>query len=119
MIPTIHLPRQKIKKFKLEDGREFMLCLNATSINHFQTVNKKGFLKFYEELQNSKAEGGAPIYETIQLLASCVKYPTGQPVGMKFFKDYDDFEIAAIFGPMLSELFAGNLPAPKDDSEKK
>lgn len=118
MIPTIHLPRKSVKHFKLED-KELFMSLDARAIQHFQKANKKGFLKILEELQSAEKAGEAPIYELLQLLASCVKYPTGQPVGMKFFKDYDDLVIVEVFIPMLLELYGDNLPKAKDEAEKK
>lgn len=118
MIPTIHLPRKSVKHFKLED-QELFISLDARAIQHFQKANKKGFFKVFEEFQRAEKAGEVPIYELLQLLASCVKYPTGQPVGMKFFKDYDDLVILDLLVPMLSELYGDNLPKAKDETEKK
>lgn len=115
---TIHLPRKKIKKFKLED-KELILCIDAVAINHFQKANKKGFLKLLEEIKEAEEKGEAPIYETLQLLGSCTHYPTGQPVGIKFFKDYDEFSVANLLMPMLFELYEDNLPKANGDVEKK
>ena len=102
----------------LED-KELMLAIDSTSINHFQKVNKKGFLKLLNELQESEKNGEAPIYEMMQLLGSCVHYMTGQPVGMKFFQEYDEFTVVNELISQLFELFNGNLPEAKDDTEKK
>lgn len=118
MIPTIYLPRKKVKKFKFED-KEFLLVIDALTINHFQKSNKKGFLKLVEELQDAEKNKEVPIFEIIQLLGSCMRYATGNPVTTKFFKDYDDFAVAEILMPELQELFDDNMPKAKDDSEKK
>ena len=115
---TIHLPRKKVKRFKLED-KELMLSIDATSINHFQKANKKGFLKLLEELQEAQQRGEAPFYQMIQLLGSCTHYANGQPVGVKFFKDYDEMEIIQQLMPMLFELYGDNLPTANGDAEKK
>lgn len=115
---TIQLPRKKVKKFMLED-QELMLVIDSVSIHHFQKVNKKGFLKLLNELQESEKNGEAPIYEMMQLLGSCTHRLTGQPVGIEFFKEYDEFVIVNELIPMLFELFSGNLPEPKNEQEKK
>lgn len=115
---SIQFPRKKVKKFKLED-KELMLAIDSTSINHFQKVNKKGFLKLLNELQESEKNGEAPIYEMMQLLGSCTHFMTGQPVGMKFFKEYDEFVIVNELIPQLFELFNDNLPKAQNESEKK
>ena len=115
---SIQLQRKKIKKFKLED-KELIMAIDSFTISHFQRVNQKGFLKLLEELQESQKKGEAPIYEMMQLLGSCVKFPTGQPVTTEFFKDYDEFDIVSKLIPELFELFSGNLPEPKSDAEKK
>lgn len=118
MIPTIHLPRKSVKHFKLED-KELFMSLDARAIEHFQKANKKGFLKVLAGFKRAEKAGEVPIYDILQLLASCVKYPTGQPVGMKFFKDYDDLVIIDLLMPMLVELYGDNLPKAKDEAEKK
>ena len=115
---SIQLRRKKVKKFMLED-KELMLSIDSTTINHFQKVNKKGFLKLMEELQNAEKNGEMPIKEMIQLLGSCTQYMNGQPVGYKFFKDYDEFDIISKLMPELYSLFSENLPKPKVESEKK
>lgn len=119
MIPTIHLPRKNVKHFKLEDGTELFMSLDARSIAHFQTANKMGFLKVLNALHSIKTSESLPIFEIMKLLGSCVKYSTGQPVGWKFFKDYDEFFIVQTLLPMLFELWGENLPKAKDESEKK
>ena len=114
---TIHLARKKVKRFIL-DGKELTLSIDVTSINHFQKANKKGFLKLLEELQNAQADGDMPFYQMLQLLGSCTHY-MGQPVGVEFFKEYDELEIISQLLPMLFELYGDNLPEAKDNSEKK
>ena len=115
---TIHLQRKKIKKFMLEE-KELMLAIDSTSINHYQKVNKKGFLKALNEIQESGQNGEVPIFELIQLLGSCTHYLTGQPVGVEFFANYDDFDIINTLAPELFGLFEGNLPTAKGEHEKK
>ena len=115
---SIQLQRKKVKKFMLED-KELMLAIDSTSINHFQKTYKKGFLKSLEQLQEMAKNDDLPIYEMIQLLGSCTHYMTGQPVGVEFFDDYDSFDVVNVLVPELFELFSGNLPKAKDDTEKK
>ena len=115
---TIQLQRKRVKKFKLED-KELMLAIDSTSINHFQRTHKKGFLKTLQEIQDMGVNGDLPIYELIQVLGSCTHYMTGQPVGIKFFKNYDDFDIVTQLAPELFGLFESNMPKAKDESEKK
>lgn len=114
---TIHLPRKKVKKFILE-GQELTLSIDSISINHFQRANKKGFLKLLDEIEKSQVNGNLPLYQMLQLLGSCT-HLNGQPVGVKFFKDYDEVAIARLIVPMLFELFEGNLPKPNNKHEKK
>ena len=118
MVQTIHLPRKKIKRFKLGD-KTLILTLDARTIHHFQSANKKGFLKLIKEFQVAQEMEEAPAYEMIQLLGSCVQYQTGQPVGVKFFKDYDELRVIELLMPMLTELYDGNLPKANGENEKK
>ena len=115
---TIHLSRKSVKKFKLEN-KEYIMCLDSMTVRHYQKTYKKGFLKLLEELKASEQNGEAPIYEILQLLGSCVRHATGQPVGMKFLQQFDEFMLVQTLSPLLFDLYEDNLPKAKDDSEKK
>ncbi len=107
-VPTIHLPRKSEKRFILE-GKEYVMSIDAQTIQHFQKTSKKGFLKSFQNLQKFK-DGIYPVQDVIRLLGSSVKDENGKPVGWKFFEPYDEFSILNTLFPMLSEVINMELP---------
>ena len=82
-------------------------------ICHYQRVNKIGFLKGLELMEKNEIKG------VKKLVGSIVREKkTNRILGEKYFNQFNDIQIGAVFTPIIKELLP-NLPEPKEESEKK
>ncbi len=117
-VPTIHLPRKREKRFKLDD-QEFSMSLDARAIDHFQKSRKKGFLKMINVLAKKEKNGEYDLESLLHLLGACIKYSNGRSVGVEFVRQFDEFVLVDELMPLLMELMPQDLPKAKEQSEKK
>lgn len=97
----------------LLNGLECVCILDNTTIDHYQRVNKVGFLKGLELMEKNELRG------VKKLIGSIVREKkTNRVLGEKYFNQFNDFEIVSVFTPIIKELLP-NLPEPKEESEKK
>ena len=87
--------------------------IDNTTIDHYQRVNKIGFLKGLELMEKNEIKG------VKKLVGSIVREKkTNRILGEKYFNQFNDIQIGAVFTPIIKELLP-NLPEPKEESEKK
>lgn len=110
---SIHLTKKKIVPIEI-NGIKCEAVLDNYSIDHFQRTNKKGLLKALNEMKKEN------ITAIMQLLGSLVREKkTGRILGYKYFNQFDSIQVMELLTPVLMELFPGNLPTPKNETEKK
>ena len=109
---VINLSKKVVKPILL-NGLECICVLDNTTIDHYQRVNKIGFLKDLELMEKNEIKG------VKKLVGSIVREKkTNRILGEKYFNQFNDIQIGAVFTPIIKELLP-NLPEPKEESEKK
>ena len=110
---SMHLCKKRIVELNI-NGNDYIATLDNYAIDHFQKHNKKGLLKAIDEL------GHDNITVMIELLGSLIREKkTNRIVGVKFIRQFDVFDVITSLSPVLTELFAENLPQAEDESQKK
>lgn len=109
---VINLSKKVIVPILL-NGLECVCILDNTTIDHYQRVNKIGFLKGLELMEKNEFRG------VKKLIGSIVREKKSNRIlGEKYFNQFNDFEIVSVFTPIIKELLP-NLPEAKEESEKK
>lgn len=96
------------------NGTECVMSLALKNINHFQESNKIGLQQALEKMQKGDLE---MILKLIYSMVSNKK--SGKVLGAKFFKDFDELSIIETLSPIVTELINKEMPAAKNNSEKK
>ena len=110
---SMHLGKKRIVELNI-NGVEYIATLDNYAIDHFQKHNKKGLLKTIDEL------GHDNITSMIELLGSLIREKkTNKIVGIEFVKQFDVFDTITHLSPVLTELFAENLPEATEEEQKK
>ena len=110
---SMHLGKKRIVELNI-NGVEYIATLDNYAIDHFQKHNKKGLLKAIDEL------GHDNITSMIELLGSLIREKkTNKIVGIEFVKQFDVFDTITHLSPVLTELFAENLPEATEEEQKK
>ena len=96
------------------NGTECVMSLALKNINHFQESNKIGLQQALEKMQKGDLE---MILKLIYSMVSNKK--SGKVLGAKFFKDFDELSIVESLSPVVEKLLNKDMPAAKNNSEKK
>lgn len=96
------------------NGEEYIATVDIKTVAHYKKENKTSFL---QDIQRVSELDEVAI---IQLLGSIIrKSEKANPVGIKFFNDFNPIAIIEAFTPVLIEVLGANMPEAKDESEKK
>lgn len=96
------------------NGKECVMSLTLKNISHFQENNKIGLQQALEKMKNGDLE---MILKLIYSMVSDKK--TGNVLGKKFFKDFDEMGVIQSLSPVITELINKEMPEAKNESEKK
>lgn len=96
------------------NGKECVISLTLKNISHFQENNKIGLQQALEKMKNGDLE---MILKLIYSMVSDKK--TGNVLGKKFFKDFDEMGVIQSLSPVITELINKEMPEAKNESEKK
>lgn len=96
------------------NGKECLISLTLKNISHFQENNKTGLQQALEKMKNGDLE---MILKLIYSMVSDKK--TGNVLGKKFFKDFDEMGVIQSLSPVITELINKEMPEAKNESEKK
>lgn len=96
------------------NGKECVISLTLKNISHFQENNKIGLQQALEKMKNGDLE---MILKLIYSMVSDKK--TGNVLGKKFFKDFDEMGVIQYLSPVITELINKEMPEAKNETEKK
>ncbi len=107
----------KLNKTVLEvdiNGEDYIATVDMTTIVHYKKNNKESFLMATQRVSDMDEE------TIIKLLGSIIrKSDKSEPVGFKFFKDFNPIAIVEAFTPVLVEALGVNMPEAENEEEKK
>ncbi|MDB1947671.1 hypothetical protein PMY38_06475 [Clostridium tertium] len=100
---------------ELEIGEEdYIATVDIKTVAHYKKENKSSFLQDIQKVGEMDEE------IIIKLLGSIVrKSERSNPVGAKFFEQYNPLAVIEMFTPVLVEVLGLNMPEATDEAEKK
>ncbi|MBS5985276.1 hypothetical protein [Clostridium sp.] len=100
---------------ELEIGEEdYIATVDIKTVAHYKKENKSSFLQDIQKVGEMDEE------VIIKLLGSIVrKSEKSNPVGAKFFEQYNPLAVIEMFTPVLVEVLGLNMPEATNETEKK
>lgn len=100
---------------ELEIGEEdYIATVDINTVAHYKKDNKSSFLQDIQKVGELDEE------VIIKLLGSIVrKSEKSNPVGAKFFEQYNPLAVIEMFTPVLVEVLGLNMPEATNETEKK
>lgn len=96
------------------NGEEYIATVDIKTVAHYKKENKTSFLQDIQRVSDLDEVA------IIQLLGSIIrKSEKSNPVGIKFFSEFNPIAIIEAFTPVLIEVLGANMPEAKYESEKK
>lgn len=100
---------------ELEIGNEdYIASVDIKTVSHYKKENKSSFLQDIQKVGDMDEE------TIIKLLGSIIrKSEKSNPVGTKFFEQYNPLAVIEMFTPVLVEVLGLNMPEATVEAEKK
>lgn len=100
---------------EIQIGEEdYIATVDVKTVGHYKKENKASFLQDVQKIADMDE------IAIIKLLGSIIrKSEKSNPVGIKFFDQFNPLAVVEMFTPVLVEVLGLNMPEAEEGSEKK